>query len=324
MKLASLKHGRDGRLVVVARDHRHWTPAWDVAPTLQAALDDWAVQAPRLRERYAELNAGLIADARVLDWAQFGPPLPRAYQWCDGSTYLSHMERSRAARGAALPPGHLTDMLFYQSGSDRFLAHDEPIPAMDPDWGLDLEGTLAAILTDVPRGTGTADAAGHVALLTLANDLTLRNLLPAEFAKGVGLYACKPARPLAPLAVSPDVFGAAWCNAKLTLTLECRRNDDVIGRLDTGADMQFSFADLIAHAARTRILGAGSIIGSGTVSNRDVTRGFACIAEQRAVEMLEHGAPRSPWLRPGDRVRLEAVDAAGQSAFGAIDQVVAR
>lgn len=322
MKLASLKHGRDGRLVVVARDHGHWTPAWDVAPTLQAALDEWDRCAPLLRRRYVALNDGQDMERHGLDWAQLGPPLPRAYQWCDGSTYLSHMERSRAARGATLPPDHLTDMLFYQSGSDRFLAHDEPIPHAAPDWGLDLEGTLAAILTDVPRGTTAADAVQHVALLTLANDLTLRNLLPGEFAKGVGLYACKPARPLAPLAVSPDEFGPAWCSATLALTLECTRNDEVIGRLDTGADMQFSFADLIAHAARTRSLGAGTIIGSGTVSNRDSTRGVACIAEQRALEILTQGAARTPWLRTGERIRLDALDRAGASAFGAIDQTV--
>lgn len=320
MKLASLKHGRDGRLVVVARDHATWAPAWDVAPTLQAALDEWTACAPLLRARYAALNEGSFTDVHIMDWTLIGPPLPRAYQWCDGSTYLSHMERSRAARGAAMPPEYLTDMLFYQSGGDHFLAHDEPIRGMAPEWGLDLEGTLAAILTDVPRGTGVTDAMHHVALVTLANDLTLRNLLPGEFANGVGLYACKPARPLAPLAVTPDEFGDAWCSAKLTLTLECRRNDALIGRLDTGADMQFSFADLIAHAARTRGLCAGTIIGSGTVSNRDPDRGVACIAERRALEMLAQGQASTPWLQAGERVRLEAFDSAGASAFGAIDQ----
>ncbi len=323
MKLATLKRGgRDGTLVVVSRDLRTAAEVPDIARTLRDAIEDWACCAPALRAVYEALNRGEASAARPLDMATLHAPLPRAFQWLDGSAYLTHMERSRRARGAALPPNHDTEPILYQSGSDRFLAPTENIALPDRSWGLDIEGTLAVVTDDVPLGIAAERAAGHVILLLLANDLTLRNLLPIEFAKGVGFLWTKPARPFAPIAVTPDEAGDDWQGGRLRATLKCWIDDGLIGSLDTGADMNFSFNDLIAHGARTRSLGAGTIVGSGTISNWDSARGVSCLAEQRAIEILERRSAATRYLEPGDRIRLEAFDRGGNTIFGAMNSRV--
>jgi fumarylacetoacetate (FAA) hydrolase len=326
MKLASLKRGgRDGILAVVSRDLRTAVEVPDIARTMREAIEDWVRSVPALRAVYDALNRGEAASLRPfdLDPSSLHAPLPRAFQWFDGSAYLTHMERSRGARGAKLPQNYNTDPILYQSGSDRFLAPTENIVLPDPSWGLDVEGTLAVVTDDVPCGESAERAAEHVKLLLLANDLTLRNLLPLEFAKGVGFVWTKPARPFAPIAVTPDEFDSDWQDGRLRTDLKCWINDALIGDLDTGADMSFSFADLIAHAARTRSLAAGTIIGSGTISNRDPARGVACLAEKRAIEILERGSASTRYLEPGDRIRMEAFDGSGRSVFGAMEARVA-
>ncbi|HUO81409.1 MAG TPA: fumarylacetoacetate hydrolase family protein [Gammaproteobacteria bacterium] len=325
MKLATLKEGgRDGTLVVVSRDLGRAVRAGSMAPTLQAAIDDWASLAPQLAEIYARLNAGAVPGELELDPDTLAAPFPRGYHWVDGSAYVNHVELVRKARGAEMPPSFWTDPLVYQGGSDDFLGPRDDIAVPSEEFGIDMEAEIAVVTDDVRMGTSAEDAASHVKLLMLVNDVSLRNLVPAELAKGFGFYQSKPATAFSPVAVTPDEPGPAWRDAKLHLPLVTCLNGELIGEPDAGEDMTFSFAELIAHAARTRNLGAGTIVGSGTVSNTDRSRGSSCLAERRMLETLEHGKPRTPFMKFGDRVRIEMKDAAGHSIFGAIDQKVVK
>jgi len=322
MRLATLDDGtRDGRLAVIGRDGASWTDGSAVARTLQAALDGWAVAGPRLRQLGEALDAGL-APAQPLDPGALRAPLPRAYEWIDGSAYLNHVRLVRRARGAEPPPTLESDPLVYQGGSGVLLGPRDPIPLGDPGWGLDLEGEVCAITDDVPRGEGPVAALRHVRLLCLANDLSYRNLIPAELAKGFGFFQSKPATAFSPFAVTPDELGAAWRGGRVHLRLEVRLNGATLGDLEAGLEMHFSFGELLAHAVRTRALTAGTLVGSGTVSNADPTRGVSCLAERRVREQLEHGASCTPFLVAGDRVEIEMRDLAGRNLFGTIDQRV--
>lgn len=332
MKLASLKSGRDGRLVVVSRDLGRYTPAEGIASTLQAALDDWAATEPALRELWHRLDTNEIA-GEPFDEAACASPLPRAYQWADGSAYINHVELVRRARGAEVPESFYSDPLMYQGASDTFLGPRDPIPLADPAWGCDFEGEIAVIIDDVPMGVSPQDAAAHIKLVMLCNDVSLRNLIPAELAKGFGFFRSKPPSAFSPVAVTPDQLDDAWREAKLHLPLRIGLNGKPFGRAEAGEDATFSLADLVAHAAGTRPLGAGSIIGSGTISNKggdggpgwpvaDGGAGYSCIAEIRTVETLMNGGARTPFLTYGDRVSIEMRDAGGQSIFGTIDQTV--
>ena len=324
MKLASLKHGRDGMLVVVSRDLKRFVAVPHIAHTLQAAIDDWAHTAQRLMRVYDMLNEGPVPGEKPFDARECASPLPRAYQWADGSAYVTHVELVRKARGAEMPPSFWTDPLMYQGGSDSFIGPCDPILAADEAWGIDFEGEVAAITDDVPMGTDAAHAERHIKLLMLVNDVSLRNLIPAELAKNFGFFQSKPASAFSPVAVTPDELAQAWDGGRAHLPLTVTFNGKTFGHPNAGEDMTFSFAQLIAHAAKTRDLGAGSIIGSGTVSNKDRAKGSACIAEVRSLETIEHGAPRTPFLKFGDRIRIEMFDLAGHSIFGAIDQEVKR
>lgn len=323
MKLASLAGGRDGRLAVVSRDLARATPASSIAPTLQAALDDWARKRPALEALAGELEAGR-APGMPFDPAGTLAPLPRSYHWVDGSAYVNHVELVRKARGATMPESFWTDPLVYQGGSDDFLPPTADAPFASEDWGIDLEGEVAVITDDVPMGTVAPAARGHIVLVMLVNDWSLRNLVPAELAKGFGFYQSKPATAFSPVAVTPDELGDAWRDARVHLPLRVHVNEKLLGQPNAGADMTFDFGQLIAHATKTRRLGAGSIVGSGTVSNRDRSAGSTCLAERRMLETLDQGKPMTPFLSFGDRVRIEMLDAAGRSIFGAIDQRVAR
>ncbi|MFC4159141.1 fumarylacetoacetate hydrolase family protein [Chitinimonas lacunae] len=322
MKLASLKHGRDGRLVVVSRDLSHYVAVPEIAATLQQALDDWATSEPRLKAVSDRLNSGAIADAQPFDPAACAAPLPRAYQWVDGSAYLNHVELVRKARGAEMPPSFYTDPLMYQGGSDEMLGARDPIVIRDEAWGTDLEAELAVITDDVAVGTSAAEAGRHIKLLMLVNDVSLRNLIPNELAKGFGFVLSKPASAFSPVAVTPDELEGHWRDDRLHLPLRTWVNDRWLGEPNAGEEMQFSHADLIAHLARTRGLVAGSIVGSGTVSNRDRTRGSCCLAEVRMIETIEQGAAKTPFLKAGDRVRIDMLDLEGRSIFGSIEQTV--
>ncbi|MFD1623918.1 fumarylacetoacetate hydrolase family protein [Azospirillum griseum] len=334
MKLASLKAGgRDGTLVVVARDLSRAQAVPTIARTLQAALDDWATLAPQLEAVYATLNADPAAGA-PFDPAQAASPLPRAYQWVDGSAYVNHVELVRKARGAEMPPSFWTDPLMYQGCSDGFLAPTDPIPAASEAWGVDFEAEIAVVTDDVPMGVSADAARGHIKLLMLVNDVSLRNLIPAELGKGFGFLQSKPASSFSPVAVTPDELGAAWDGGVVHRPLVTHLNGALFGQPDAGVDMTFDFPTLVAHAAKTRPLAAGSVVGSGTVSNKldggpgkPVTEGgvgYSCLAELRTVETITTGAPKTPFLRFGDRVRIELFDEAGASVFGAIDQQVVR
>ncbi|WP_374634903.1 fumarylacetoacetate hydrolase family protein [Ferrovibrio sp.] len=324
MKLASLRHGRDGRLALVSRDLTHMLPVDSLVPTLQLALDSWAVAAPKLRDAYDALNAGKAGGALAYDPDKLASPLPRAYQWCDGSAYLNHVELVRKARGAVMPPEFLHDPLMYQGGSDDFLPPTADIPVADEAYGIDLEGEVAAITDDVPMGVSAQAAAGHIKLLMLVNDVSLRNLIPAELAKGFGFFHAKPSSAFSPVAVTPDELGDAWQDCKIKLPLHSHINGQWFGSPNAGDDMQFSLAQLVAHAAKTRNLRAGAIVGSGTVSNFDATRGFSCLAEIRMIETINEGKPKTGFLKFGDRVRIEMKDAQGHSIFGAIEQKVVK
>jgi len=325
MKLGSLKAGgRDGTLVVVSRDLRRAVPAAQAAATLQGALDRWAEASPILAGIADRLEAGLLPNALALEPAMLAAPLPRAYQFVDGSAYVVHVELVRRARGVELPPSFWRDPLMYQGGSDGFLGPTDPIPLASEDWGIDFEAEVAVITDDVPMGVGTAAAAAHIRLVLLLNDISLRNLIPAELAKGFGFVQSKATSSFAPVAVTPDELGPAWRDGKLHRPLLSFRNGEPFGRPDAGTDMVFDFPALIAHAARTRRLGAGTIIGSGTVANRDPAVGASCIAERRTRELLADGRATTPFLRFGERVRIEMLDDAGASLFGAIDQAVVR
>ncbi|MCO6442046.1 MAG: fumarylacetoacetate hydrolase family protein [Nitrococcus mobilis] len=320
MKLASLKHGRDGELLVVARDLSCAVKVPNCAATLQAALDDWARVEPQLQEVSRRLNAGERTDAFTLDPLMLASPLPRAYQWADGSAYVNHVELVRQARGAAMPESFWTDPLMYQGGSDGFYGPREDILAASEEWGVDFEAEVAVVTDDVPMGVAAAAAGPHIKLLMLVNDVSLRNLIPGELAKGFGFFQSKPASAFSPTALTPDELGEAWDGAKVHLPLRVWLNEEPFGQPNAGVDMTFDFPQLIAHAARTRRLSAGTVIGSGTVSNTDRSQGACCLAERRMLEVLTHGAARTPYLRFGDRVRIEMLDAAGRSLFGAIDQ----
>ena len=325
IKLATLKEGgRDGTLIVVSRDLARAVRAGSTAPTLQAALDGWAAQAPQLAAISARLEAGPVRGEVALDPDDLAAPFPRGYHWVDGSAYVNHVELVRKARGAEMPPSFWTDPLVYQGGSDDFLGPRDDIAVPEEELGIDMEAEVAVVTDDVPMGTRADQAATHIKLLMLVNDVSLRNLVPAELAKGFGFYQSKPATAFSPVAVTPDELGPAWRDARLHLPLVTHLNGELLGEPDAGEDMTFSFAELIAHAARTRNLGAGTIVGSGTVSNTDRSRGSSCLAERRMLETLEHGEPRTPFMKFGDRVRIEMRDGEGRSIFGAIDQRVVK
>ena len=320
MKLATLADGsRDGRLIVVHTDHATYAQAHDIAPTLQVALDHWDTLAPRLRERSAALHAGQV-DARAVELSQLRAPLPRAYEWVDGSAFLNHVELVRAARGAEPPPTLRTDPLVYQGGSGVLLGPTDDLELPDPEWGLDFEGEVAVVLGDTPRGTTAAEAHRYVKLLLLCNDVTYRNHIPRELAKGFGFFQSKPATAFSPFAVTPDEIHGAWDGrAKLRLTV--RVNGQIVGSLDCGPEMHFSFYDLVEHICRTRSFTAGTLLGSGTVSNRDPDAGVSCLAERRMREIIADGAPKTGFLEAGDVVELEMHHGA-HSVFGPIRQRV--
>jgi fumarylacetoacetate (FAA) hydrolase len=334
MKLATLKNGtRDGKLVVVSRDLTRFTDASFLAPTLQAALDDWRRIAPHLATLAESLEHGAVPLARFHEHEAHSP-LPRAYQWADGSAYLNHVELVRKARGAEMPEGLRTDPLIYQGGSDSFVPPREPIRVAEEAWGVDFEAEVAVIVDDVAMGAGDRAAREAIRLVMLVNDVSLRGLIPAELAKGFGFFQGKPSSAFSPVAVTPDELGDAWDGGKLHLPLCVDWNGSPFGRANAGVDMAFDFPALIAHAARTRPLAAGTIIGSGTVSNRldggpgkpvsEGGAGYSCIAEQRVIETMAKGSASTPFLRFGDTVRIEMKDAAGHSVFGAIEQTVER
>ncbi len=333
MKLASLKAGRDGRLVVVSDDLAWYADAGAIAPTLQAALDDWAEAAPRLKALADDVNHEAIPRERFHE-RDAASPLPRAYQWADGSAYVNHVALVRQARGAEMPESFWHDPLMYQGGSDAFLAPRDPIPLGDPAWGCDMEAEVVVVTDDVPAGIDAQAARDRVLLVGLTNDVSLRGLIPPELAKGFGFFQSKPSSAMSPVFVTPDALGDRWRDGKLHGTLCVDLNGQPLGRADAGVDMTFDFGRLIAHAARTRHLGAGTIIGSGTVSNRDADGGpgkpiaegglgYSCLAEVRTVETIRSGAPATPFMQKGDTVRIWMDDDRHHSIFGAIEQTVA-
>jgi fumarylacetoacetate (FAA) hydrolase len=324
MKLASLKQGRDGRLIVVSRDLKHAIAADSIAPTMQVALDGWERIAPRLQELYHALNTSEPVGRFSFRPADCASPLPRAYQWADGSAYVTHVELVRKARGAEMPKTFWTDPLMYQGGSDSFIGPEDDIVATDEAWGIDLEGEVAVITGDVPMGASPGEAARHIRLLMLVNDVSLRNLIPKELEKGFGFFQSKPASAFSPVAITPDELGAHWRDGRVHLPLLVDVNGQRFGAPNAGTDMTFSFPELIAHAAKTRELEAGSIIGSGTVSNADRSCGSACIAERRMLETIESGKPETSFLKFGDTVRIDMHLPDGSPLFGAISQRVAR
>lgn len=333
MKLGSLKRGRDGELVVVSRDLTRFARASDIAPTMQEALDDWSACSPRLEELARKIESGDAPTERY-DASLFDSPLPRAFQWADGSAYINHVELVRKARGAEVPESFYSDPLMYQGGSDDFLAPTEDIPLGDDSWGLDLEGEIAVVTGDVNRGASTEEAARGVRLIMLVNDVSLRGLIPGELAKGFGFFQSKPPTAFSPIAVTPDELDGAWDGAKLSGQLKIDVNGEPFGRADAGKEMTFGFDELIAHAAKTRPLGAGTIIGSGTVSNKldggpgkpvsEGGAGYSCIAEIRMIETISQGQAKTSFLKHGDRVKIWMDGDDGHSIFGAIDQKVVR
>ncbi len=333
MKLATLDNGtRDGRLVVVSRDLTRCTDATAIAPTLQAALDDWEHVAPKLEALAESLSHDAVPTERFHEHDALSP-LPRAYQWADGSAYVNHVELVRKARGAELPESFWSDPLMYQGGSDAFLAPRAPIVMADEAWGIDMEGEVAVITGDVPMGATPAQAKDTIRLVMLVNDVSLRGLIPGELAKGFGFFHSKPSSAFSPVAVTPDELGDAWDGGKVTLPLCVDLNGKPLGRANAGVDMTFEFPDIVAHAAKTRPLGAGAIVGSGTVSNKDADGspgkpvadgglGYSCLAEVRMIETILEGEAKTPFMRFGDTVRIEMKDAEGHSIFGAIEQTV--
>jgi fumarylacetoacetate (FAA) hydrolase len=323
MRLATLADGsRDGTLVVVDRAAASYARARGIAPSLQRALDEWPRCEPLLRALAARLERGEETDTLPLAPETFAAPLPRAYEWVDGSAYLNHVVLVRKARGAEPPEGLTSDPLVYQGGSGVLQGPRAPLVLSDTKFGLDFEGEIAVVLGDVPRGTTEDRASSHVRLLMLANDVTYRDLVPAELKKGFGFFVSKPATAFAPFAVTPDELGVAFRDGRPYLRLSCTYNGSGVGDLETGPEMHFSFFQLVAHITRTRSLTAGTILGSGTVSNRDSERGVSCLVERRAREILTGGAPLTPYMRAGDTIRLEAFGASGRSVFGAIEQAV--
>ncbi|MBS0583243.1 MAG: fumarylacetoacetate hydrolase family protein [Proteobacteria bacterium] len=327
MKLASLKEGgRDGTLIVVSRDLSRAVRATDIAHTLQRALEDWHNAAPRLHRVYELLDdvarAQTINGESVfaLDVAALAAPLPRAYEFVDGSAYLPHVERVRRARGAEVPESFYVDPLMYQAVGAGFYGPRDAVRVTSEDYGIDLEAEVVVVTDDVPMAVTSAQAAGHIQLVGLINDVSLRNLIPAELAKGFGFLQSKPRSALSPVFVTPDELGDAWKSSKVHLALTTHINGKLFGQPEAGEDMQFSFADLVAHAAKTRPLSAGTIVGSGTIANQDESRGASCLAERRTLETIRDGKPSTPFLKFGDNVRIEMFDRAGASVFGAIEQ----
>lgn len=323
MKLASLKAGgRDGSLIIVSRDLAHFVAAPDIATTLQLALDDWQQTAPRLNARYAELNDGVCSGIQELDVGALAAPLPRAYEFVDGSAYLPHVERVRKARGAEVPESFYVDPLMYQATSAGFLGPRDGVPVVSEEYGIDFESEIIVITDDVPMAV-TADKAGsHIQLIGLINDVSLRNLIPAELAKGFGFLQSKPRSALSPVLVTPDELGEQWHGSKLSLALHSTLNGEFFGHPEAGVDMQFNFAELIAHAARTRPLTAGTIVGSGTIANEDTGKGASCLAEIRMLEIIADGKPSTPFMKFGDTIRVEMFDLQGDTIFGAIEQKI--
>jgi len=325
MKLGSLKEGgRDGTLIVVNRDLTRAVRATTVAPTMQKVLDDWATNGPKLRALAEQLEDDKAVGSFELDTTALAAPLPRAYQWADGSAYVVHVELVRKARGVEMPPSFWTDPLMYQGGSDSFLGPNDEIEMADEAWGIDFEGEIAVMVDDVPMGISPEAARRHIKLVTILNDVSLRNVIVGELAKGFGFFHGKPATAFAPVVVTPDELGDDWNGARLDRPLISTLNGKEFGHPNAATDLTFDFGQLIAHAARTRHLEAGTIVGSGTVANRDAAVGCSCIAERRVRETIDSGKPTTPFMSFGDHIRIEMFDRAGKSIFGAIDQKVVR
>ncbi|MBP6520259.1 MULTISPECIES: fumarylacetoacetate hydrolase family protein [unclassified Shewanella] len=323
MKLASYNNGRrDGQLMLVSRDLTKTVAVPAIAHTMQQLLDGWDLLRPQLQELYDALNEGMLDNAQAFDEAKCLSPLPRAYQWADGSAYVNHVELVRKARGAEMPETFWTDPLFYQGGSDSFIAPKADIPLASEDWGIDFESEIAVITDDVPMGVSTDNAAKHIKLLMLVNDVSLRNLIPGELAKGFGFFQSKPSSSFSPVAVTPDELGVRWEDSKVHLPLITYFNGELFGRPNAGVDMTFNFSQLVSHVAKTRPLGAGAIIGSGTISNYDRSAGSSCLAEKRMLEVIAEGKATTPFMRFGDTVRIEMLDDNDVTIFGSIDQKV--
>ncbi|MEM1155366.1 MAG: fumarylacetoacetate hydrolase family protein [Pseudomonadota bacterium] len=322
MKLASLKSGRDGELIVVSRDLSSAVSAKSIAPTLQAALDDWEQCGPKLEALYNHLQLGEAKDAFDFDPAAVDAPLPRCYHWADGSAYVTHVQLVRKARGAELPESFWTDPLMYMGASDAFIGACDDILAENEEWGIDFEAEVVVVTDDVPAGTTAKQARKHIKLIGLVNDVSLRNLIPAELAKQFGFYQSKPQTSFTPVLVTPDELGDAWDGVKLHLPLISTLNGEQVGSPNAGIDMTFDFGELIAHAAKSRDLMAGTVIGSGTVANQGSPDGSSCLAEVRCLETIADGKPTTPFMSFGDRIEIEMKDRAGESIFGKIDQVV--
>lgn len=323
MKLATYRDGsRDGQLVVVSRDLGSAHYANGIATRLQQVLDDWNYLTPQLEDLYTALNQGKARHAFEFDVRRCMAPLPRAFQWADGSAYINHVELVRKARGAEVPESFYSDPLMYQGGSDDFLGPTDDIVCRDEAWGIDFEAEIAVVTGDVPMGSSPEQALEGIRLLMLANDVSLRELIPAELAKGFGFFQSKPATAFSPVAVTPDELGEAWRGGRAHLALQSTWNGRKVGLCEAGEEMTFHFGQLIAHICKTRNVRAGSIVGSGTVSNRDWSRGYSCIAEKRAIETIESGAPKTGYMRHGDTIRIEMKGRDGQSLFGAIEQKV--
>lgn len=324
MKFASYRNGqRDGQLMLVSRNLQYALPVQEIAQTLQALMDNWAELSPPLEALYEKLNADESLTHRVhFDQCQCLSPLPRAYQWADGSAYVNHVELVRKARGAEMPESFWIDPLVYQGGSDCFLAPQADIPMASEEWGIDFESEIAIITDDVPMGTNVEQAEKHIKLLMLVNDVSLRNLIPAELAKGFGFFQSKPSSSFSPVAVTPDELKQHWRDSKVHLPLITQFNNDIFGQPNAGIDMTFNFSQLITHVTKSRPLSAGAIIGSGTISNYDRSAGSSCLAEKRMLEVIDQGKPITPFMKFGDKVRIEMLDENGQSIFGTIDQTL--
>ena len=323
MKLGSLKEGgRDGTLIVVSRDLSRAVRATGIADTLQRALEDWATVAPKLEQLYVALNEGRADGAFEVDFTALAAPLPRAYEFLDGSAYLPHVARVRRARGAEVPESFYTDPLMYQATSAGFHGPRDPVLLPSEEHGIDLEAELVVVTDDVPLGATPEQTAGHIKLIGLVNDVSLRGLIPGELAKGFGFLQSKPRSTLSPVFATPDELGDAWRDTKVHLPLLTHVNGEWFGAPEAGVDMQFNFAQLVAHAARTRPLSAGTLVGSGTIANEDTSLGASCFAELRTVETLRDGKPTTPFMSFGDTVRIEMLDREGNSLFGAIEQKI--
>lgn len=323
MKLASLKTGgRDGSLIVVSRDLAHYVSATAISPTLQSALDNWQQTAPRLNALYDQLNAAACDGIQDVDFRAFAAPLPRAYEFVDGSAYLPHVERVRKARGAEVPASFYEDPLMYQATSAGFHGPRDPVAVVSEDYGIDFESEVVVVTDDVPMAVSADKAEAHIQLVGLINDVSLRNLIPAELAKGFGFLQSKPRSTLSPVLVTPDELGDHWRDSTLSLALHSTLNGEFFGDPDAGVDMQFNFARLVAHAAKTRPLTAGTIVGSGTIANQDTGKGASCLAEIRMLEIIADGKPSTPFMKFGDTIRIEMFDSEGASIFGAIEQSI--